>query len=293
MTLRRAEPYALAAVLALAGGCKKTSTEKKTAAVAVSSNRLTPASKTFCRVLTLSGSVSRDGKKISVGTRVDGRAWLKLAPGAKLSLRHSASAREFLLNGPALVLACPRGLEQVVLGNGEFKAAPGLGARPGAQVIVATPFGNVRYGNAQLDVKATASGVHVSVDAGDVWVDPIGSAVRKGPEHLSKGLDASLSSPTPVSADARVAACRGAAQRAATQARNVLAAAEDDGGGSLGSRAAADVRARETARLACAAAEAAVGLTADPAKRHALWALLERSDRLWRLVPQPTSKRGR
>jgi hypothetical protein len=298
MTLRRAQPFVFAAALLVTGGCKKSGHQKKNVASAApaasgSNQPLMPATKAFCRILTLSGKVQRHGTTLAVGARVDGQHWLKLDTGAKLSLRHSVSAREFSLSGPGRALGCPHGEEQIILATGEFNAARGLGARPGAQVIVATQFGNVRYGNAQLDVKATAQSVDVKVETGDVWVDPIGSAVRTGPEHLTGGSSASLHSPTPISPDARVTACRSAAERAAALARSILASPKSDASGSLGARAAEDVRAREAARLACASAEAAVGSVADPAKRRALWGLLERSDRLWRQVPQPSSARGK
>ena len=47
-----------------------------------------------------------------------------------------------------------------------------LGVRPGAEVLIATPLGAVRYGDAALDLSLDAQGLRVRVKQGEAWVEP-------------------------------------------------------------------------------------------------------------------------
>ncbi len=67
-------------------------------------------------------------------------------PGASISLRHTQTTREFKLIGPASVLPCRAGSEQLLLAAGQLTTSANLGVRPGAEVLIATPQGTIRYG---------------------------------------------------------------------------------------------------------------------------------------------------
>ncbi len=233
----------------------------------------------------MSGKVTRHGYgELAKGTWLDARSWLALDKGASVTIRHADSARELTIHGPAYATVCPRGDEEVLLTRGEVTTSTGRGARPGAEVLIATPFASATYGEAQLDLRADAGKLELSVQAGDAWLRPAAGATRRGPEHVLSGKKASVvaAATTP---DKRLEECRKAADEAARRARELVSGGPKTDAGSLGDRAARHIRARQAAREACAIAGAAVGLTADPAERQQQWAALGRSERLWRAVP--------
>ena len=84
-----------------------------------------PPPQIACRALTVKGKVTAPGAPHPLvnGAPLDGLTWLELAPGAKLALRHTKSARELELSGPALVLPCAGGEEEVLLTRGKIGRA--------------------------------------------------------------------------------------------------------------------------------------------------------------------------
>jgi hypothetical protein len=244
-----------------------------------------------CRALSVKGKVSLVGvpHPLTTGAALDGLAWLEVEKDAELSVRHVTSARELRIVGPALVLPCSDGEEQVLVVRGRVVTSAGPGARPGAQVLIASPFGEIRYGNAQLDVRVSAVKAEAKAESGEAWVEPAKGAHRTGPEHLEKAKQkATLSGKT--DAQTLVDECREAASDAARRARAVLApaapadAASD--GGALGERARAHVEARQRARGACAVARAAVRRSESTKDRDRQEMLIRRAESLWRAVPR-------
>jgi hypothetical protein len=213
---------------------------------------------------------------------IDGSEWVSLAKGASLTLKHARSGREVSLMGPALFRACRRGREQVLLASGKLAAGSGMGSRPGAEVLIATPVGAVRYGDADFTLTLDDKKLSVEVRAGQVDVDSATSKQLKSPLHAKDKLVVPLGKPDVVSLMAR---CKAAAEQAETSARRVGDRSAPE---PLGERAKAHVEARKAARVACTIAAAATGLVADPAARDGFWAEAARWEGLWESIPRPS-----
>lgn len=293
MTHPRRLPWVVLPLALAAAGCKKhhgagtKPAASATASASAAGHSLGKAQRLFCRAIAVKGSVKVvGGKVVKDKAPIDGSRWLELGKGAELSVRHSLSAREFQLRGPARAVVCPSGEEQILLASGEVITTNGPGARPGAEALIATPLGTVGYGDARLVAKLDNRQLQVSVQSGDAWVTPAPGSTRKGPERVDPKQKASLELSGELDTRKLVKLCHKAAEEAARRARAVMAGprkAKD--AGSLGERAAAHVRARKGARAACATAEAAAGRTSDPAELKRLWGELEQSEQLWRAIP--------
>ncbi len=206
-----------------------------------------------CRVMSVKG-----GARWDTGSRVEKRAWvasarwIELDAGAALHLKHAESAREWTLEGPAKFVACPGGNEEIVLAGGTLHSGVGAGVRPGAEVLVGTPFGTLRYADARVELRVAPAELSLSVYAGEAWLSsaaPTGADARvAGSRPLRRNRAERLSA-----GNARTA-CGGAAEEAEQQAKALLVASPEP----LGARAAAQVRARQRAASVCARAAAAV-----------------------------------
>jgi hypothetical protein len=233
-------------------------------------------------VLTSSGAATRGGgSPVLPAQTLDGSEWLELQDGAKLSLRHVASAREWTLFGPAKVRPCLDGEEQIALATGRIKSTVGGGARPGAEVFVFTPLGTVRYGDATLSVTAEAARVAVALEAGDAWLEPIGksSSTRPEPQKLARSEVVSLK-PNRALLEQR---CAEDAQAAAEVARAMLSAPH--GKVDLSKKAVSHLKARRRARLSCGEALAYAGRL-DGEERGRLLDRLSELDQIWRAFPK-------
>lgn len=240
-----------------------------------------------CRAMRVSGSVTLEGGgKLAPASLVDGSAWLELDDGSEVWLKHPPSGRELTLRGPARALVCRAGREEIVLASGKVTTGTGTGARPGAEVLIATPQGALRYGHAELDATSKDGKLALEVRGGEVWVEPADpkASVRTNPLR-AKGK---LSLRAKVGAEALIERCQKLAETAARSAENVLSAPPD--AGSLGDRAAVQVRDRRAARAACSIARAATGQVADQAERQRLSGLLERWEALWQAVPRASNR---
>ena len=261
-----------------------------------------------CRAKSLKGkatlrtSPDEPPRPLVQGDLLPEEARLELAPDTELSLQATVSTREIALRGPAALVACPGGEEEVRVAFGTISGFPGVGVRPGADVWIATPLGVVRFSDAQLDVvvagpaaehlevkiaggKATfmaALGVHLQglTDAGtlDEIVVPSGStfSVDRPPTPLPKLLRD------------LVGACRTEAEAAREAGVRVLEAGAATDPGQLGQRAFAHVRARQRARAACEVARAA-GALKPGALDGSLAAQLAAADEKWKGSPEPPS----
>lgn len=238
----------------------------------------------YCRALKVTGKVLKDGGTLlERGDEVDGKHWLTLEQGASVVIRHAHSSREYALSGPGRARPCHRGEEEVLLAEGEFKATSGGGARPGAFVTLATPWGTLRYGNADASIRATSQAAEVSVSTGTVWVDAaqgaklIGEAKLTGPK-----AKATLQATSKYSRDALVNACEADAKTAEDKAESLLKGRGQPG---FGAEAAEHMRLRAAARRSCQVAQATLGLAVEPAEAAALEKRLDSANRRWQRVP--------
>ena len=241
-----------------------------------------------CRALRVEGEATIGNAPLASGAEVDGAEWVTLAKGASVTLKHAASGREFALAGPALFRACRRGREQVLLAQGKVTVGSGMGARPGAEVLIATPVAGVRYGDAEFSLALDEKRLTLEVRSGQVEVDPAlppapGAKPPKSPLRAKDKLSVPLGKPDVPDLMAR---CKAAAEAAEASARRV---GDKTAPEPLGERAQAHVRARRTARAACTIAAAATGLVADPSTAAGLWAEAARWEGLWETIPRPSS----
>lgn len=237
-----------------------------------------------CRALLVSGKATVDGTPIITGSLLDGEHWVELEAGSSVALRHTLTSREFKLIGPARVLPCRAGAEQLLLSAGQLSTSANLGVRPGAEVLIATPLGTIHYGDAALDVESSAKGLRVRVKQGEAWVEPEKAGKPPFKNPVGSGAEARLSG-RPSNAQQLLDACQTAAQHARDSAQQVLTGGQAGAPSSLGARAAENMRARAAARSACAMAAAALGALDDPAERQSLSAAVAHADDLWRSVP--------
>jgi hypothetical protein len=222
---------------------------------------------------------SRDGNHptaLAAGGRIDEGAWLDVAEAAEITVRTS-NYREITATGPALVAVCPNGEDELVLARGRVSAFPGTGVRPGVEVWIATPLGVVRYSDAKIDIEVAADGRRMRATASMARAD-FAPGPRIRIEREIPGDEPALPGSfreVPLRAGASLVAERaaiplrmflvdlvGACTReseAARVAAEILANGDAGGVAELGEHAAAHVRARQRARLACETARAATG----------------------------------
>jgi hypothetical protein len=234
-----------------------------------------------CRVMSLIGQVSRGAaNEVRVGDLLAGGAPLELAAGASVHLKHTKSAREWSVAGPGSVLVCADGDEDIVIGAGVLHTEQGPGARPGAQVLVGTPFGSVSYGDASARVTVRASGFELTVAAGDVWFAPA-TAQELTATHVTASKPLVLGPSARLAAAAAAQRCERDAAAAEARAKGLLATSNEP----LGGRAAAHVRARRRAHASCADAEAVVLDASSGEDRERRLAELNAVALRWRVVP--------
>jgi hypothetical protein len=242
-----------------------------------------------CRALRVEGDAKLGDALLVSGAELDGSDWVTLGGGASVTLKHASTGRELAVAGPARFRACRRGREQLLLAQGKVTVGSGMGARPGAEVVIATPVAAVRYADADFVLQLDEKRLSVEVRAGQVEIDSAaaasGAAPVKGlksPLHAKDKLVVPLGKPDVALLMSR---CQATAEAAAETARKVgdKSAAEP-----LGERAQAHVRARKAARAACTIAAAATGLVADPAAAAGHWAEAVRWEGLWETIPRPS-----
>lgn len=238
-----------------------------------------------CRALRVTGEAKVGDKPLASGAALDGSEWVSLAKDAQLTLKHAQSGRELAVAGPALFRACRRGREQLLLARGSVVATAGMGARPGAEVLIATPVAAVHYADAELTLELSETSLSIAVRVGSVEVTAL-PPPKKALKSPLKPRD-KLRLPVGKTDAARlIADCKAAAEQAEQLARRVADASATE---PLGQRAQAHVKARKSARASCTVAAAATGLVAEPATSAGLWAEATRWEGLWESTP----RRGR
>lgn len=283
----------LLALAVLASACRKSAipaepvasaTASRTPPIVASSSVRSGAPPAACRALRVTGEakLGAAGTRLQSGSLVDGSEWVSLPKDAKLTLKHTASGRELGIAGPARFRACARGREQLLLAEGAVSGVAGPGARPGAEVLIATPVAALRYADAELSLVVDSERLSLAVRAGSVEVEPLPSPKPppKSPLRANDKLVLALGKPD---AARLMADCKSAAEHAESAAQRV---ADGRATESLGARAQAHVRARKAARASCAVAAAATGLVADPEASAGLWAEATRWEGLWESIPR-------
>ncbi|HEX6277802.1 MAG TPA: hypothetical protein VFZ53_32390 [Polyangiaceae bacterium] len=230
---------------------------------------------------------SSDASAPAVGTALDGRDWLDLPAKVEIALRHSATTRELSLRGPGRFLPCFLGSETVLVARGGVKTTAGAGARAGAEVILATPFGTLHFADAALELEVGERALSVRSTTGIATLVSSAPHADAGPSErvLRPNDEKKLSGKLDVAE--LVARCRETASPLGGEAPRV------DGAPSARARLAewsvAQLRARQTARFACAAARAAAGRQ-EEAERGRLWAELATADRVWKIPAASVGK---
>ncbi|HVW25332.1 MAG TPA: hypothetical protein VHC69_08165 [Polyangiaceae bacterium] len=239
-----------------------------------------PVARAACRALTVQGAVvTANGQPLTSGAAMDAAGWVAAPAGARVGVKHLETTRELVFEGPASFLACERGEERFLLTSGDVHTATWAGARPGAEVLLGTPFGAVRYGDAKLDVHLDDQGLTVGSDVGDAFIElPLGA----GEEKITGGKRFSRRGRAP-DVKALVGDCEKSAAEAESRARAVLAPGRN--AAPLGTRAAAHVRARKAARASCAIAAAAVETAKTQAEKDDLLRRVAYAEARWRSVP--------
>ena len=261
---------------------RSVSSASRSPAATASAARVRPTE--YCRAIKVTGEVLQDGgAALKRGDEVDGKHWFSLQEGASLVIRHAQTSREYSLSGPGRVRPCHGGEEEVLLARGEFRATSGGGARPGAFVTLATPWGTLRYGNADAAIRATSQAAEVSVNTGTVWVDAAPGVKLVGDPKLTGPKARGGLRPTPAyKRDALFNACEADAKAAEDKAESLLRGGSQPG---LGAQAAEHMRLRAAARRSCQMAQAALGLAVEPAELAELEKRLENANQRWQRVP--------
>ncbi len=242
-----------------------------------------------CRVMTVSGRVERGAAAVRAGDVLnDGRA-LELAPDSTLHVLHTVSGRGWTVTGPARLVMCEDGGEEIILARGTLRAEPSAGVRPGAEVWVGTPYGSLRYADAGAELEISARELRVRVASGQLWFSGLAESTT---ERRLTG-SATFGAAHRATSALWTARCGRDATLAETRATELLAASVEP----LGARAAEHVRARQRAHASCASARAwalaelgAVGRDAPSAPLEGARAgdsELTRYDQMWRRVPAP------
>jgi hypothetical protein len=239
----------------------------------------------ICRALRVTGEAKLGDRPLASGAALDGSEWVSLGQGAQLTLKHAQSGRELAVSGPALFRACQRGREQLLLARGSVVATAGMGSRPGAEVLIATPVAAVHYADAELTLELSETSLSIAVRVGSVEVTALPPPKKslKSPLKPRDKLRLPVGKPD---APRLIADCKAAAERAEQLARLVADASAAE---PLGQRAQAHVKARKSARVSCTVAAAATGLVADPTARAGLWAEATR----WEGLSESIPRRGR
>ena len=243
-----------------------------------------------CRAIDVRGRVVDDRTQpIKTSAPLDRAVWLDMDPKAILAVKDTETGRELVFTGPGRVQPCVGGEERFYLVRGVVRTTAAAGARPGAEVLVATPHGVVRYGDARLEVRVEPGAISIRADMGDAWFEAPSSdgngiseeKIASGKRFERKGLT--------VDVKALVGTCEATAKVAEERARLVLKPGPSEQAAPLGARAAEHMRARRSARFACALARAALGIVENVGDRDALDQALGRAEARFRGMPSKPS----
>lgn len=230
----------------------------------------------------VTGEVRRGAALLAMGTRLDGPPALELPPEAAVHLVHTRSTRQWVISGPARVVACEGGEEELWLAAGTLRVEPGAGVRPGAEVWVGTPFGSLRYADARAEIAVDARQLTSNVANGELWFAPLGGETT-AERRLALGTTRFSAASHRLAREPAIERCGRDAALARSRAQALLAPLKEP----LGQLAAEHVRARQRAHGSCASARAAALAAGPPRDQQAGSQALARYDQLWRALPGP------
>ncbi len=230
--------------------------------------------------MSVTGQVSRgSGTPIRAGDVLTDSRWIELGGASKLVLKHTLSAREWTLVGPARALACAAGREEIILAQGTLRTEMGIGARPGAEVWVGTPYGSLRYADARAELSVTEQELKLTALGGELWLTAPRAEARE--RRVSGSTAFRAGKEQRLVAAAAVAHCA----RDATDSRELAASLLSAAAPALGERARAHVQARQRAHASCASATAAVLREERGSALEAKLSELDLYAEAWRGVP--------
>jgi hypothetical protein len=231
-----------------------------------------------CRVLAVSGANAKTSGAAYQGRFFDGETWVELAPDVSLALKHSETTREFSVQGPGRFLVCPSGEESVLVASGVFSSTAGPGSRAGAEVLVGTPLGTVRYADANLRVDVRPRGLELNVKQGRALFDRAAdSTTDAAATQTLEGPKGRISIAASSDATRLVQRC-GELRASITRGQKPAASAAASAGHLLGSWAVTRLKTRQAARIACASARAASGRLDEPERSRLLSSLAGSTD---------------
>lgn len=247
-----------------------------------------------CRALEVKGRATDGaGHAVETSAPLDQGNWLDLDDGAKLTVENVGTSRELAFRGKGRVRPCVGGEERFYVARGEVHTTAGAGARPGAEVLVATPFGVIYYGDARLDIAVEPHSLSVHAELGDAWlesVSPDGSGIVE--EKIPAGTRLERKRLT-LDVKGLLHTCEVTAEVAEQRAQAVLRPGTADRAAPLGSRAAEHVRARRAARFACAIVQAALGSREIDGDRDAVAQALGRAEARFLGMPSGAPNAGK
>ncbi len=237
------------------------------ASAAASAGAPSPLPKAPCRVSTGAGTLEAPATMLGPRSELDGTRFVTLAADQRLSLRHERTQRELTLLGPGRFLPCVDGGEQVLVVEGGVKSTAGVGAHAGGEVVLATPFGLLRYADAGVDVKVAPSRLSLEVQAGEATFDapPKKGASEPKPKRL-RGPKAVFEATKAADAETAVERCRSARTSSGALARPPRLAGSARA--ELGTWAVASFEARRRARLACSLARVVIASRPEAERKH-------------------------
>jgi hypothetical protein len=240
-----------------------------------------------CRALAVRGKVTRpEGGTLRTGDTLDDAPWLELDEKSTLVVKHAETGRELTFAGPGAVRPCYQDGEHFLIQRGTVTTAAGMGARPGAEVLLSTPLAALRYGDARLEAQVEKDRVSVVVKQGTAWIE--GDEPEPAPEEVAEGGTATRQGKPP---DVKALVVRCERSAAAAEERGLAVLDSRAERRTLGVRAAEHLRARQAARKACGIAAAAIGGPEQGHSRAELARRLEAADDQWRRVPRPAKAR--
>ena len=230
-------------------------------------------------------------KPLVQGDLIGQSPWFEVGAKGKVTIKWTSSGREITVVGPARVRACEAGEEEVVVARGTVTTSVGAGARPGADVWLATPLGLLRWGDASLRVDTTplADHVRIAAEIGSIGVDPA-EGVSGCPKAVQGGMKCELvrlsgAAKKQVTAAYLRHVCQKNADEAGLAGASVLRPAGAPDAGTLGERTAHHIEARQKARGACLVAIAAAAAAPPPDDLSHVEDELLAADRRWREPP--------
>jgi hypothetical protein len=205
----------------------------------------------------VSGVAAKAADVPAVGRLFGAGEWLDVPADVTLSLRHTESAREFALRGPGRFQACKAGTESLVVAEGAASTTAGTGLRPGAEMLIGTPFATIHYADARLSLEVTERKLTLKVEQGSAVVDASQSTSTPAQTKTLTGPKGTLALSGKVEAERLVESCSRAWESVRTGPPRPSPQAS--AGSGLGDWAVTQLKARRNARFVCARARAATG----------------------------------